>query len=124
MDPNCGISIAYQELYPIVLSALLWGSQWTNRRLVFRCDNQATVQAINKGTSKSHPIGHLLRLLTLKSMQCNFLLKAEHILGKSNVCIGDSLSHQQIGRFRQLAPDADLNPAPIPVEILKSLHQW
>ena len=123
LDPKRRISIAYQELYPIVLSALLWGGQWTNKRLVFQCDNQATVHAINKGTSKSYPIAHLLRLLTLKSMQCNFLLKAEHIPGKSNG-IGDSLSRQQIGRFCQLAPDADLNPTPILVEILKSLHQW
>ena len=90
LDPKCRISIAYQELYPIGLSALLWGGQWANKQLLFRCDNEATVHAINKGTSKSHFICHLLRLLTLKSMQCNFLLKAEHIPGKSNG-IGDSL---------------------------------
>ena len=123
LDPKHGISIVYQELYPIVLSALHWGGQWANKRLVFWGDNEATVHAINKGTSKSHPICHLLRLLTLKSMQCNFLLKAEHIPGKSNG-IGDSLSCQQIVRFHQLAPDADLHPTPIPVEILESLHQW
>ena len=80
------------------------------------------VHAINKGTSKSHPICHLLRLLTLKSMQCNFLLKAEQIPGKSDG-IGDSLSHQQTGRFRQLALDADLHPTPIPVETLETLHR-
>ena len=67
LDPKREISVAYQELYPIVLSALLWGGQWTNKRLVFRCDNQAMVHAINKGTSRSHPVAHLLRLLTLKS---------------------------------------------------------
>ena len=58
----------------------------------------------------------------LKSMQCNFLLKAEHIPRKSNG-IGYSTC-QQIGHFRQLAPDADLHPTPIPVKILKSLCQW
>ena len=47
-------------------------------------------------------------------MQCNFLLKAEHIPGKSNG-IGDSLSRQQIGRFCQLALDADLHLRPIPM---------
>ena len=31
LDPKRGISIAYQELYPIVLSALLWGGQWANK---------------------------------------------------------------------------------------------
>ena len=42
-------------------------------------------------------------------MQCNFLLKAKQVPGKSNG-IGESLSLQQIGHFRQLAPDADLHP--------------
>ena len=80
------------------------------------------MHAVNNGTFKSHPICHLLRLLTLKSVQCDFLFKAEHIPGKSNG-IGDSLLCQQISRFRQLAPDADLHPTPILVEILESLHQ-
>ena len=35
LDPKREIFIAYQELYPIILSALLWGGQWTNKRLVF-----------------------------------------------------------------------------------------
>ena len=43
------------------------------------------------------------------SMQCNFLLEANQVPGKSNG-IGESLSRQQIGHFRQLAPDADLHP--------------
>ena len=48
-------------------------------------------------------------LLTLMSMQWNFLLKAKQVPGKSNG-IGESLSRQQVGHFRQLAPDADLHP--------------
>ena len=43
------------------------------------------------------------------SMQCNFLLKAKQVPGKSNG-IGESLSRQQIDHFRQLEPDADLHP--------------
>ena len=123
LDPKHGISIAYQELYPIVLSALVWGGQWANKRLVFQCDNEAIVHATSNGTSKSHPICPLLRLLTLMSVQCNFLLKAKQVPGKSNG-IGDSLSRQQIIHFRQLAQDADLHPTLIPVEILESLHKW
>ena len=61
--------------------------------------------------------------ITLKSMQCMFLLKAEHIPGISNGT-GDSLLRQKIGRFCQLAPDTDLHPTPIPGEILESLHPW
>ena len=123
LDPKHGISIAYQELYPIVLSASVWGGQWANKRLVFQCDNEATVHATSNGTCNSHPKCHLLRLLTLMSMWCNFLLKAKQVPGKSDG-IGDSLSHQQIGHFRQLAPDADFHPTLISVKILESLHKW
>ena len=40
-------------------------------------------------------------------MQCNFLLKAKQVPGKSNG-IGESLSRQQIGHFRQLAPNTNI----------------
>ena len=47
LDLKRGISIAYQELYPIVLSTLLWGSQWANKQLVFWYDKEVTVHANN-----------------------------------------------------------------------------
>ena len=56
LDPKHEISIAYQELYLVVLSALVWGGQWANKRLVFQCDNAATMHATSNGTCKSHPI--------------------------------------------------------------------
>lgn len=42
-------SMAYMELYPIVIAAILWGSAWSGKRILFHCDNQATVFIINKG---------------------------------------------------------------------------
>ena len=56
------LEIAYQELYPIILSALLWGGKWANKGLVFQCYNEATVHATSNGTSKRHPICHLLNV--------------------------------------------------------------
>ena len=57
------LEIAYQELYPIILSALHWGGKWTNKGLVFQCYNEATVHATSNGTSKRHPICHLLNVM-------------------------------------------------------------
>ena len=37
------LSMAFMELYPIVVAALLWGPEWKCRKVLFRCDNQATV---------------------------------------------------------------------------------
>ena len=49
---NKGISITYQELFPIVLAALVWGAHWSCKRILVLCDNKGTVAVINSGTSK------------------------------------------------------------------------
>ena len=40
------LSMAFMELYPIVVAAILWGSEWATKRILFHCDNQATVSII------------------------------------------------------------------------------
>ena len=56
------LETAYQELYPIILSALFLGGKWANKGSVFQCYNEATVHATSNGTSKRHPICHLLNV--------------------------------------------------------------
>ncbi len=50
------LSMAYMELYPIVVAACLWCGQWSRKRVLFYCDNKATVQILNKGRSKAPAI--------------------------------------------------------------------
>ncbi len=64
---------------------------------------------INKMTSKSELVMILLRNLTLKCLQMNIVIKAEHVSGIDN-SITDALSRFQMERFRSLAPDANLEP--------------
>jgi hypothetical protein len=40
--------MAYMEWYPIVIAAILWGSELSGKRILFHCDNGATVFMINK----------------------------------------------------------------------------
>ncbi|XP_070550755.1 uncharacterized protein [Ptychodera flava] len=82
LDANRELSIAFQELYPIVIAALLWGQSWTRKRLVFNCDNMATVHIVNKGRSKSPSIMKLMRTLVLCAASHNFMFHADHIPGK------------------------------------------
>ncbi|XP_062592348.1 uncharacterized protein LOC134253777 [Saccostrea cucullata] len=116
------LSIAFRELYPIVVAALLWGQSWKKQRIVFSCDNQTTVAIINKGRSKCPKIMALVRRLTLCAATNNFVFKSKYLEGKRNV-IADSLSRLQITRFQQLAPDADKTPCKVPEyqEVLKDL---
>ena len=110
-DPH--LSIAYKELYPIVVAAILWGHLWSRRQILFMCDNEATVFIINKGRSKVPVINQLMRRLTWLACTNNFHCYAKHVPGKLNE-ISDSLSRLQITRFRQLAPQAEKLPHPCP----------
>lgn len=111
------ISIAFQELYPIVVAAILWGKSWERKRIVFHCDNQGTCFILNKGRSKSDDIMKLMRRLTLVAAKHSFTFTAMHVRGRLNR-IADSLSRFQLEEFHRLVPDAHPKPCPIPSEIM------
>ena len=112
-----GISIAWQELFAIVVACQIWGELLREKRILFNCDNEAVVSMINTKRSHIPRVMDLIRHLTLLTMQYNFYIKAQHIPGKRNA-IADSLSRFQHKRFRELAPLADPNPYPIPAALL------
>lgn len=113
LNPTTGISITWQELYPIYLACMIWGPSWANRRICFYCDNQAVVAVLSAKSSKIPRIMNLVRLITLQTLQFNFTFTAKHVPGVDNG-IADSLSRFQMSRFRLLAPDASPVPCPIP----------
>ena len=43
------LSMAFLELYPIVVASLLWGSEWKCEKIFCWCDNEATWQLFGKG---------------------------------------------------------------------------
>ncbi|XP_072037394.1 uncharacterized protein [Amphiura filiformis] len=110
-------SIAFLELYPIVVAVQLWGEKMANQRIVFRSDNQAVVAIINRKTSKCTPIMSLVRMLVMSCLRFNIMFKAKHIPGVEN-SIADALSRFQFQRFRQLAPWADKVGTPCPRLVL------
>ena len=42
-----GINIAWQELFALVVACHLWGSTFSNKRILFFCDNQSVVEIVN-----------------------------------------------------------------------------
>ena len=46
------LSITFMERLPILLAAAIWGPSWRSSRVVCRCDNEAAVTIINKGSAK------------------------------------------------------------------------
>ena len=106
-------SIAWLELFPLVVSLGLWGQFMANRRVKFWTDNQAVVAIINRQTAKCPAIMELVRKFVLLALRHNVVFKAAYIAGKMNG-ISDSLSRFQEDRFRQLAPEADAQMTPLP----------
>ncbi|VDI45709.1 Hypothetical predicted protein [Mytilus galloprovincialis] len=106
-------SMAFLELYPIVVAAILWGSKWSKKRILFWCDNEATVAIVKKGRSKCLQIMSLMRQLTWCACKYNFHFSAKHVPGYENE-ISDALSRFQMDRFRRLAPNAALQPHQCP----------
>ncbi len=99
-------SIAFLELYPIVVAITLWGHQMGNHKVQFWSDNKAVVAIINKQSSHCPFIMSLVRSLVLQCMHHNILFKACHVPGVDN-SIADALSRFQNDKFRRLIPSAE-----------------
>ena len=74
-------STALFELYPIVIACLFWGKHWCRKRIVLFCDNEATVNIINKGRSSVAVINKVMRQVTWTCITGNFVLRAAFIPG-------------------------------------------
>lgn len=106
-------SIAFLELFPIVVALKCWAPQLANRKVLFHTDNAAVVHIINKQSSQCPQMMHLIRTLVLACLKFNIRFKATHVPGVFNV-IADSLSRFQETRFRAAAPHADAVMTPLP----------
>ena len=114
------LSIAYKELFPIVISAHIWGRQWARKTVLFRSDNEAVVHILNSRTSRDPGIMHILRSLLLAAAQFNFTFTSCHVPGVQNK-IADALSRFNWQVFHQLAPRAQSIPVAIPTGLLEAL---
>ena len=112
--------IAFKELFPIVLSLLLWGSNLANRKVLLHCDNEAVVTIVNKQSTRAKPTMHLIRILVSFCLKHNIVVRAVHVPGLENG-IADALSRFQLEKFRSLAPRADRDPTPIPEHLWQLL---
>ena len=110
-------SIAYKELFPIIVTASLWGSQWVVQRVKFLCDNESVVVALKTGTSQDQNLMLLLRYLTMLAIHYLFSFTTSSVRGKDNP-VADALSRFQFQRFRSLVPLADVASAQIPASLL------
>ena len=112
--------LTFLELVQIVLALFLFKDKLINKQIIFHTDNQSLVCFLNKKSSKSKRVMHLVRPLVLQTMLCNMQWKSSHIEGRSN-CIADTISRKQWERFRLLR--ADVLPTSIPQEFHKLISE-
>lgn len=109
--------INLKALFPIVFAIEIWGSFLGNHCILFFTDNQATMYAINKLTSKDPAMMQLIRRLAVAIMRYNIFLQAKFIPGKSNV-VADKLSRLQVDEARRVAPWLNVDATPVPSHLL------
>lgn len=108
--------LTFLELFPIHMVVCLWGKDMMNHTVHFWCDNLGVVHVVNSLTSRLTHVMGLVRKSVLLCLHFNILFLARHVPGCSNR-VADALSHQQMLRFRELAPGANPSPVRMPPDL-------
>ncbi|CAC5421755.1 unnamed protein product [Mytilus coruscus] len=72
--------ITFLELVPILLALCIWAPVLKNSKILFRTDNIALFDILNKRTSKSKRVMSIIRPFVLRTMHYNIQFKAKHIV--------------------------------------------
>ena len=110
------LDISVKELTPVVLSAAIWGKNWSGRSVSCFCDNQAVVTVLNKRSCRDKHLMHLLRCLFFFEAQGQFRVYAKHISGSCNGK-ADDLSRNNLDAFFSKVPGASHYPSPVPTPL-------
>ena len=109
-------SIQFLELYALCIGVFTWANRLRNRRFILFTDNISSRDMINGTTSGCKFCMTLIRKLTLKSLECNFRVFAEHVEGKKN-SLSDSLSRMNTTKFKELAKTQNITFDEYPTQI-------
>lgn len=101
------MSIAWRELFAVVLAVAIHGPKISGRDLIMNIDNQAICWCVNKSKSKDPHIMNLIRALYFYTSIYHINFRAVHISTHDNWG-ADALSRLDLDKFRQFNPTADM----------------
>ena len=116
-------SIEYLELFALCAGLFTWESLLTDCRIIIFCDNISVCHMLNKLTSSCKNCMVLIRMLTLNGLRFNRRVKAKYISSKANF-LADSLSRNQMKRFRRLGPQMNEIPDIIHPDLWPMSKLW
>lgn len=106
------MTIAWRELYAVVVAIATYGPRMIGADLIMNIDNQAICYCINASKSKDPHLMNLIRSLYLYTSLYSITYRAIHISTHDNWG-ADALSRLDMARFRCYNPLADLYSTPI-----------
>ena len=77
-------SIVYLEIVNILLAVRLFQAQWSGRRVLIRCDNEAVVSVLRSGKARDPYLGACARNIWYVSALADMDLQYAHIRGLDN----------------------------------------
>ncbi|KAJ1172982.1 hypothetical protein NDU88_004824 [Pleurodeles waltl] len=107
---NGGHSIAFLELFPLIVAVCLLGAELRHSRVLFRVDNMAVVQMVNRQSAHEAGVLQLMRVFVLQCLRNDIYFRARHVPGVNND-IADALSRSQCQRFHGLATEFKVGEA-------------
>ena len=100
-------SIEFQELFGVAILVVLWLHKYENRRICLYCDNESVCFMLNKSSSDCMKCMALIRIITLKALQHNVRVFAQHLRTDQNY-LADSLSRYQMNKFWEKVEEDEL----------------
>ena len=105
-------NIAIKELFPIIISAAIWGHTWHGTTVLFKSDNQAVVAVLTSRSARDSRLSHLLRCLCFLEAHFRFEHRAQHLAGRLNAA-ADALSRNRAADYFCIFPQAPTTPTPV-----------
>ena len=99
-------SIAYRELYAVVLALGTFGHSLYRCQVLMNIDNKGVQQCVSKGSSRDKDLMALIRVLYYYAVKHSICYEAVHVYGHRNG-MADSLSRNRIYVFRHMHPSAN-----------------
>ena len=88
-------SIVHLEMLNILVALRVWAKQWSNKKILLKCDNQAVVSVLNSGKTQDLTLAAMARNINMLLAVEDIELQVIHILGVDNN-IADLLSRWSI----------------------------
>ena len=79
-------SIVHLEMWNVLVAIRLWATQWSDKVIVVKCDNEAVVSVVNTGVTRDNALAAFVRNIWLVTALNNIKLRLIHIPGIQNEC--------------------------------------